>query len=49
MKELLSKFPALDPAWPDDVKAKWFEAFDRLMNSIQEGGGKKQKSEAVSE
>jgi hypothetical protein len=49
MKELLSKFPALDPAWPDDVKAKWFEAFDRLMNSIQEGEGKKQKSEAVSE
>ena len=40
MKELLSKFPALDPAWPDEVKAKWFEAFDRLMKSLQEGEGK---------
>jgi hypothetical protein len=28
---LLSKFPSFDPAWPDDVKAKWFDAFDRLM------------------
>jgi hypothetical protein len=28
---LLSKFPSLDPSWPDDVKSKWFDAFDRLM------------------
>jgi hypothetical protein len=28
---LLAKFPNFDPAWPDDVKAKWFEAFDKLM------------------
>jgi hypothetical protein len=28
---LLSKFPSFDPAWPDDVKAKWFDAFDKLM------------------
>lgn len=32
---LLSKFPSFDPAWPDDVKSKWFDAFDRLMDSGQ--------------
>lgn len=29
---LLSKFPSFDPAWPDDVKAKWFEAFKELRS-----------------
>ncbi len=33
---LLEKFPSFDPSWPDDVKAKWFDAFDRLMST----GGK---------
>lgn len=33
---LLAKFPTLDPAWPDEVKVKWFESFDRLMKSVQE-------------
>jgi hypothetical protein len=28
---LLSKFPSFDPSWPDDVKTKWFDAFDKLM------------------
>lgn len=28
---LLEKFPTFDPSWPDDVKSKWFEGFDRLM------------------
>lgn len=28
---LLSKFPSFDPAWPDEVKAKWFESFNDLM------------------
>jgi hypothetical protein len=28
---LLAKFPELNPDWPDDVKAKWFEAFQVLM------------------
>lgn len=28
---LLSKFPSFDPAWPDPVKEKWFDAFDKLM------------------
>lgn len=30
-EQLLAKFPQFDPAWPDDVKGKWFDAFDRLM------------------
>jgi len=30
-KMLLDKFPTFDPTWPDDVKAKWFDAFDKLM------------------
>jgi hypothetical protein len=28
---LLSKFPAFDPSWNDDVKLRWFSAFDELM------------------
>jgi hypothetical protein len=28
---LLSKFPSFDPAWPDEVKVKWFDGFHRLM------------------
>lgn len=34
---LLSKFPSFDPAWPDEVKSKWFDAFDRLMQTGPEG------------
>lgn len=30
---LLSKFPSFDPAWPDEVKSKWFDAFEKLMRS----------------
>ncbi|MFH1382991.1 MAG: hypothetical protein ABIH70_08915 [Chloroflexota bacterium] len=30
-KLLLSKFPIFDPKWPDDVKLKWFDAFDQLL------------------
>ena len=29
---LLAKFPDFDPSWNEDLKLKWFEAFDRLMN-----------------
>jgi len=29
---LLTKFPTFDPAWPDEVKLKWFEAFDKLLS-----------------
>lgn len=28
---LLSKFPAFDPAWPDDLKKAWFADFKELM------------------
>ena len=28
---LLSKFPNFDPSWPDDIKMKWFAAFDELL------------------
>lgn len=35
---LLSKFPSFDPTWPDDVKNKWFDAFDRLMSYGENGG-----------
>ena len=30
-RELLSKFPPFDPAWGDDLKAKWFEGFQTFM------------------
>jgi hypothetical protein len=33
-KMLLSKFPTFDPAWPDEVKLKWFSAFDELMRRV---------------
>ena len=29
---LLAKFPSFDPAWPDEVKNKWFAAFADLMS-----------------
>jgi hypothetical protein len=32
---LLSKFPSFDPAWPDDVKAGWFEGFNKLMAELK--------------
>lgn len=28
---LLEKFPTFDPAWNDDIKQKWFTAFDELL------------------
>ncbi len=33
---LLSKFPSFDPAWSDEVKSKWFDAFDKLMKRGEE-------------
>jgi len=30
---LLDKFVAFDPEWPDDVKSKWFDDYDRLRES----------------
>lgn len=34
---LLAKFPEFDPAWPNDVKTKWFEGFKELMDSHKKG------------
>jgi hypothetical protein len=31
--KLLAKFPEFDPTWPDAIKTKWFEGFERLMKS----------------
>jgi len=28
---LLAKFPSFDPAWNDEIKIKWFAAFDELL------------------
>lgn len=28
---LLEKFPEFDPSWNDEIKSKWFSAFDELM------------------
>jgi hypothetical protein len=38
---LLSKFPSFDPTWSDEVKAKWFDGFHRLM---RQGLDEKEKS-----
>ena len=32
-QKLLDKFPSFDPAWSDELKAKWFEGFERLMDA----------------
>lgn len=32
--QLVGKFPEFDPAWPDNIKAAWFEGFSRLMSSV---------------
>lgn len=32
-EKLLEKFPQFDPDWPDELKAKWFAGFERLMGS----------------
>jgi len=32
---LLAKFPTFDPTWSDEVKLKWFEAFDQLLRMRQ--------------
>jgi hypothetical protein len=30
---VMTKYPAFDPHWPNDIKLKWFAGFDRLMRS----------------
>ncbi|MBN1369827.1 MAG: DUF5343 domain-containing protein [Dehalococcoidaceae bacterium] len=33
-KLLIHKFPEFDPSWPDEIKLKWFSAFDELIKRI---------------
>ncbi len=28
---VLNNFPNFDPNWPEDIKLKWFQAFDALL------------------
>jgi hypothetical protein len=37
---LLSKFPAFDPSWSEEVKLNWFKAFEDLMKMGQNNGMK---------
>ena len=38
---LLVKFPTFDPAWPNEVKLKWFEGFEELLRiGTVQGNGK---------
>jgi hypothetical protein len=39
---LATKFPKFDPAWPDDVKTKWFDGFKELMGQFKEQSKKKE-------
>src|SRR6185503_20577029 len=34
---LLAKFPDFNPDWPDDLKTKWFEGFERFMKGVESG------------
>jgi hypothetical protein len=36
---LVQKFPEFDPAWPDELKAKWFDGFDRLVDARKRARG----------
>lgn len=38
-KILLSKFPTFDPNWTDEVKIKWFDAFDTLLRRVLDRSG----------
>jgi hypothetical protein len=33
-QQLLAKFPAFDPLWTDEVKLRWFQAFDDLLQKV---------------
>jgi hypothetical protein len=34
---LLEKFPSFDPSWSDEIKEKWFNAFDELLKKDPAG------------
>jgi hypothetical protein len=33
---LLEKFPAFNPEWSEEIQAKWFAGFEKLMRSTGE-------------
>ena len=33
---LLEKFPEFDPEWSEEIQAKWFTGFEKLMKSTGE-------------
>jgi hypothetical protein len=33
-QQLFAKFPAFDPSWSDEVKLRWFQAFDDLLQKV---------------
>ncbi len=39
-KILITKFPTFDPAWPDEIKLKWFDGFDQLLKRSLSLGSK---------
>jgi hypothetical protein len=44
--KLLDKFPTFDPAWPPELKMKWFEGFKLLRTTLQESSTEKRKKSA---
>lgn len=36
---LLAKFPPFDPGWTDDIKAKWFDGYERLLKMGEKDSG----------
>ncbi len=34
--QLLNKFPEFDPTWPDEIKAQWFQGFQKLMGMVSD-------------
>jgi len=41
--KMLDKFPTFDPAWPPELKMKWFEGFKLLRTTLQESSMEKRK------
>lgn len=39
---LLAKFPTFDPSWSEELKIKWFEAFDEILSRGLVRGEKKE-------
>ena len=44
-KMLVNKFPDFDPAWSDEIKVKWFSAFDELIKRLPVEKGSQKEDE----